>query len=43
MGGGGVYSYITWVEGVQQRGFVIWFEIVLKHVGNGLDIAWKFV
>ena len=22
---------------------MIWFEIVLKQVGNGLDFVWKFV
>ena len=22
---------------------MIWFEIVLKFVGNGLDFVWKFI
>ena len=28
--------FITWVE-FFDKGLVIWFEIVLEHVGNGLD------
>ena len=28
---------------VFNKGLVIWFEIFLKLIGNGLDLVWKLV